>query len=183
MPETMMVNLAHTNRDGLKQVLVSLRGFIFSIAHTINSALAEDCMQEAELIILSRFERFRGQTDSELKGWVRVIVCNCCFAAIRKQKREIPIESELPENRPRRSASREVRMDEERESLVELLGTLTDDERSAVLLRHCENWSIQQIAEELGRTPSAIGGLLRRSMAKLRSQTTLSQWSQLMDIS
>ena len=180
--ERSLVELARRDVDGFHQVLKSLHGFILGIARAVNQAGAEDSAQEAQLVLLSKFQQFRGSTDAELKGWIRVIVCNLCFARMRR-KTATPPTNECEPVATTKSPSQVLRTEEENRNLVALLGTLSDDERSAVMFRHCENWSIEEIAAELDRSPSAIGGLLRRGMEKLRSRTTLSQWSQLLNLS
>jgi hypothetical protein len=49
---------------------------------------------------------------------------------------------------------------------------LTEDQAEAVHLRHCEGWSIERIGRHMGRTPVAVGGLLRHGLEKLADYLT-----------
>jgi DNA-directed RNA polymerase specialized sigma24 family protein len=42
-------------------------------------------------------------------------------------------------------------------------------QRRALVMRHCQGYSLAQIAEELDRTPAAVAGLLKRGLATLRT--------------
>lgn len=179
--EPTMVELARRDIDSLKTVLESLLEFMLGIARVIDFEGADDAVQEAQVILLTKFPQFRGSTDAELRGWVRTIVCNLCFARLKEKRQGQPL-GELDPAAPANRPSQDLRAVEERRKLVELLAKLSEDERTAVFLRHCEGWSVEQIAGVLNRTSSAVGGLLRRAMKKLRSRTTLSEWSQLLNL-
>lgn len=52
--------------------------------------------------------------------------------------------------------------------LAEALARLPADNRRALVLRHFEGASLAEISVELGRTPQAVAGLLKRGLAQLR---------------
>jgi RNA polymerase sigma-70 factor (ECF subfamily) len=48
--------------------------------------------------------------------------------------------------------------------------SLPDDQRDAVRLRHLEGWSIGELAVHFDRSESAVAGLLKRGLRRLRDQ-------------
>jgi RNA polymerase sigma-70 factor (ECF subfamily) len=57
------------------------------------------------------------------------------------------------------------------EQLLRLAGALArlpEDQRQAVELHHLKGRPVAEVAEQLGRSPSAVGSLLYRGLKKLR---------------
>jgi RNA polymerase sigma-70 factor (ECF subfamily) len=52
--------------------------------------------------------------------------------------------------------------------LADALALLPDDNRRALVLRHCQGLSLAEISAAMNRTPQAVAGLLKRGLAKLR---------------
>ncbi len=65
---------------------------------------------------------------------------------------------------PSQAAQREERAAE----LMQALADLPEAQREALVLRHCENWSLADISQQLNRTPAAVAGLLKRGLKQLR---------------
>jgi RNA polymerase sigma-70 factor (ECF subfamily) len=65
---------------------------------------------------------------------------------------------------PSQAAQREERTAE----LMQALAQLPEAQREALVLRHCENWSLADISRQLNRTPAAVAGLLKRGLKQLR---------------
>ena len=137
-----------------------------------------DLVQETLLRAHAKRDQFQGQTDAELAAWLRRILANLLTDALRSYG----LAGRNPERSLEESASRleaflsssgdsplerTVRQ-EELLQLSEALDQLPDDQRVAVELKHLQGWTVEAIAGQLGRSKTAVGGLLRRGLKKLR---------------
>ena len=140
-------------------------------------------MQQTLLEAHRDFQGFRGQTDAELRAWLKTILTNNLISLTRRyaaQKHNIVREVSLDwfEQSSQRlqlqlaadqsSPSKKLMEKERSEQLADALLQLLDDERTAVVLKHFHDWSVIEIAQQLGRTNNAVAGLLRRGLKKLR---------------
>ena len=144
---------------------------------------ASDIVQQAMLEAHRDFHSYCGQTDAELRGWLKTILTNNLISLARRyaaQKHDIVREVSLNwfEQSSLRfqqqlvvdqsSPSQKLMEKERSEQLADALLQLLDDERTAVVLKHFHDWSVVEIAQQLGRTNNAVAGLLRRGLKKLR---------------
>lgn len=168
--------------DQLPELLESLRPALLRAAQQINPSDAEDAVQEAMEIALRKFPQFKGNTRNELLGWLRTSVRNVCYMRFRKRRETTGVNSSsiIRVVDGEESPSEVIRGEEERTKLIEMLARLTDAEREAVQLKYFENWSLKKISAQMNRSDSAIGGLLKRGLEKLRGNTSPSQWSRLL---
>ncbi|MGI9471144.1 MAG: sigma-70 family RNA polymerase sigma factor [Rubripirellula sp.] len=129
--------------------------------------------------------QFRGASERELKGWLKVILNHTIINVAKKygaKKRDFRIEQsieqrmnesairlagELPGDRT--SPSHQLMRQERAEQVADALSCLLEDERSALMLKHVHDWKVAEIADHLGRTPEGVAGLLRRGLKKLRN--------------
>ncbi len=145
-----------------------------------------DIVQQTMLDAHRDFGDFRGKSDLELRAWLKMILTHNLQTVARRygtQKRAAGREVTLHDKLEKSSAllhhhlvadqtspSMKLMKQERTEQLADALLNLLEDERTAVVLKHFHNWSVAEIAQQLGRTQDAVAGLLRRGLKKLREQ-------------
>jgi RNA polymerase sigma-70 factor (ECF subfamily) len=145
---------------------------------------ASDIVQQTLLDAHKDRDHFRGRNESERLAWLRrLLACNLADAA-RAQgrvKRDVARNHSLEQALDASSARMEnwlaadqsspSERAERNESLIRLadaLARLPEDNRRAVFMRHCQGSTLAEISAELGRTPQAVAGLLKRGLSQLR---------------
>lgn len=166
------------------------RGFLILLAQAELSPRlqsresASDIVQQSLLEAHRDFAAFQGGTDAELAGWLKTILARNLLQAARRhhaRSRDVGREQALVERLDKSSArlvdflaaeesgaSDRAMRNERYEQLAEGLSRLLDAERDAILLKHFHGYSLTEIGERLGRPRTAIAGLLKRGLKKLR---------------
>jgi RNA polymerase sigma-70 factor (ECF subfamily) len=143
-----------------------------------------DVVQKALLKAHQNLAQFRGTTEGERAAWLRRILTNVLTDELRRAAaaaRDVALEQSigpaLEQSAARLEAwlagggapaSEQAERQEELLRLAEALARLPEDQRTAVELQKLQGCSVETIAREMGRTRSAVGGLLRRGMRRLR---------------
>jgi RNA polymerase sigma-70 factor (ECF subfamily) len=134
-----------------------------------------DIAQDSLLKSLKARGQFGGQSESQLRAWLRSILTTTVANAVRSFKRSnnytrpAPVEiANYPDPDaacPERNAIR----NEERQRLFRALVQLPSDQRTTVELRFVCGCSLRDISAQTGRTKASIGGLLYRGLKRLRT--------------
>lgn len=142
---------------------------------TGDQSLAEDAVQDALLNAWRAQAQFRG--EAELSTWIQRIAIRTAIDLMRKRgpmadvdpdDRQYSTGDELPERHwQQRAFSAE---------LGQAMSRLTEIERVAFVLKHQEQWRLEEIAEHLGRSLDSIKQALLRALKKLRSD--LKHWQE-----
>jgi RNA polymerase sigma-70 factor (ECF subfamily) len=149
-----------------------------------------DVVQQTLLEAHENRDQFRGRTEAEWLAWLRRMLAHNLVDALRnflQAKRDIGreqplddalqassqrVEALLVDDGPRPDEVAEGR--ERRLRLANALESLPELQREALVMHHWHGWPVTRVAEELGRTPVAVAGLVKRGLRTLRE--TLNNW-------
>jgi len=149
------------------------------------SACAEsDLVQQTLLLACRDLPQFQGQSEGELRAWLRKILAHVItrdFRDQRAQKRDVQREVSLDaaleasslrlaglvaDSGPSPSAMAMAR--EAEIHLADVLDSLPPDYKEVILLRNIEGLSHDEVAKRMGRAPGAVRMLWIRALAKLK---------------
>ena len=189
-PEQLLAQARAGDQNALGEVLEEYREYLRLLARPrVGRELrvrvdASDVVQETLLEAHRKQAQFRGTSDAELAGWLRQALAHCIADALRafgRARRDVAqersLEAALDESSARLGAflaadqsspSQRAAQGEQLLQLAEALAELPEDQRLAVEMKHLQACSVAVIAQHMGRSETAVGGLLRRGMKKLR---------------
>jgi RNA polymerase sigma-70 factor (ECF subfamily) len=142
-----------------------------------------DLVQEASLLATRDLANFRGTTEAELAMWLRSILSNVAANARRhfdQQKRSVRLEQQFQNELDRSSAgvsrvagdesspSQRVARRERAVVLAEALEELDVEQRMVITMRDLEGYSLEEIADDLGKTRNAVQKIWARAISEMR---------------
>lgn len=143
-----------------------------------------DLVQQTLLKAYQAEGQFRGTTAAEKAAWLRQILARTLANAVRdlgRARRDATLERSLEASLASSSARLEAWLvadqaspdaqAERNEQLLRMadeLARLPDIQREVLLLRHCQGWSLSEVAQHIGRSRAAVASLLRRGLQQLR---------------
>ena len=153
---------------------------------------ASDVVQQTLLEAHQALESFRGDDTAAQAAWLRRILARNLANAVRdltRAKRDVRRERALQTDldgsasqlegwqaAEQSSPSQKMERHERALQLAEAMGQLPESQREAVLLRHFQDLSLAEIAQQLDCTTAAVTGLLRRGLKNL--QKSLAEWNE-----
>ena len=145
---------------------------------------ASDVVQQALLEAHASRAQFRGQSEGEWLGWLRVILAHALGTALRRfstesrdLNKERALEAELEQSASRMeflladdqpSPSQRAIRAEELLMLSHAMNSLPADQRLVIELHHLKGMQMSEVASLIDRSRSAAVGLLYRGLKKLR---------------
>ena len=145
-----------------------------------------DVVQQTLMEAFQKRDQFRGTTSAEETAWLRKILARNVADALRTAeslKRDVSRERSLDEQLDQSSArlgawlaleqptpSEHAQLHEHAILLADALTRLPESQREALILQYWQGCSLAEIGAALGRTPSAVAGLLKRGLKQLRAE-------------
>jgi RNA polymerase sigma-70 factor (ECF subfamily) len=177
-PEGLLVQRAQAGEEAaFREIVERYQSKVFSIIHGIVRQRndVEDIAQQvfAKIYLSVRNFDFR----SSLITWIYKITVNECFDYLRKRKvRKLVYESDLSEDEVRRvensepSVDRTTRADTslaQRDYVLKLLTRVSEEERSLLMMKEVEGYSVEELAAKTGMNENTIKVKLFRARQKL----------------
>jgi RNA polymerase sigma-70 factor (ECF subfamily) len=168
------------NKEAFGKLIEAYQSPVFNLAYRMlgNADEAEQAAQEAFIRAWTRLDSY--DSAHKFSTWLLSITSNYSIDQIRKRRAQLlSIDGPLPAHPALMSggeASPEVHVveDERQEAVQQLLNTLPDDYRQAVVLRYWYDMSYDEIAEVMDTSVSAIKSRLfraRRQMAEVSMES------------
>jgi RNA polymerase sigma-70 factor (ECF subfamily) len=153
------------DRTALERVLAMIERRVYTLSFRLacDPVAAEDLAQEAMLKICRHIGRYR--VGSNFWGWVYRIVVNQAHDIRRAAKPTVP---DL-EDRPVPPNQDPVRSDQLRR-VMQAMRTLTEKERSALVLTDLEGYTSKEAARILGCLPMAVRTRASAARKKVRER-------------
>jgi|SRR5271157_768252 len=145
---------------------------------------ASDIVQQTLVCALDGLPQLKGTRDAEIAAWLREILARQLANAVRdlgRQKRdasrERSLELTLDQSASKLemflasadpSPSQQAQRSEQVLLLADALAALPEAQREAIVGHHLEGRTLFEVGEQMGRTPVAVAGLIKRGLRALR---------------
>jgi RNA polymerase sigma-70 factor (ECF subfamily) len=145
-----------------------------------------DVVQQTLLRAYAALPGLHGRSPEALAAWLRKILARTLADTVKhyhRDRRDVGLERSLGDDLERSSAglgawlaadqtspSRAAQRNEELLRLADALAELPEPMREVVILKHCRGRTLQQIADEMGKTVPSVASLLRRGLEALRDR-------------
>jgi len=180
------------SRDALGKAFEACRRYLLCVAHhELDADLqakggASDLVQETFLEAHRAFEQFRGNSEIELRAWLRRLLHHRASKLGRRyrttQKRRLARETALaaaalPADGQGEGASpsQQLMAVEQAQRLRQALERLPDDYRRVITLRYVEQCSFEEIGRMMQRTSNAARLLWLRAIERVKQELRDSQ--------
>lgn len=131
----------------------------------------DDTTSEVFLAAFTRIDRFQGD-GRDFRSWLFTIAHHKAVDAVRRgaRPREVPTGEALDLGPLAASAEDDALSRLGDQAALQLLDTLTPDQRSVLLLRVVGDLSLEETARVVGRPVGAVKALQHRALARLRRE-------------
>ena len=159
------------DRAAFRELVLEHSHAMFRLAWRLTSdeSAAEDIVQEAFIKAWRKIGDFR--MESSFKSWLHRITVNTAMDYLRKQSRRKQFETQEPEwvaeHTTPETPGHDTRIDIRKQTEAAMMD-LSEIERSALLLKHFEGHSINEISQILEITTGACKQTIFRAVKKMR---------------
>ena len=142
------------------------RWFSACLRITRNHELAEDAVQDALLSAWNKRHQF--QRSARLETWIHRIAVNAALQLLRKNRPGVfePLDIDVADDDITPEGARSI--EELGNDLSAAIARLSEIERVCFVLKHLEQWRLQEIADELNVKVDTVKQALFRGVKKLR---------------
>ncbi len=160
-----------------REIVEKYQSKVFSIIHGIvrHRNDVEDIAQQVFTKVYFSIRNF--DFRSSLITWIYKITVNECFDYLRKKKvRKLVYESDMSEDEVRRVENTEPAVDRQppadatlarRDYVLKLMTRVSEEERTLLMLKEVEGYSVEELAERFGMNENTIKVKLFRARQKL----------------
>jgi len=129
---------------------------------------AEEITQEVFLKMITRVEQYDGQAP--VASWLFAIAANACRDRLRRGRRAHPVSLEVITERPDGSEPADARLlqKEKRLAVRRALGSLSQEQREALILARYHGMPYAEIARTLAISEGAVKTRIFRAMEALK---------------
>jgi RNA polymerase sigma-70 factor (ECF subfamily) len=176
--EELVARSAGGDLDSFNQLVVRWERPIYALAYRVigREEEARDVVQEAFLRAYRSIGGFRGQ--AKFSSWLYRITLNLCRDWIRRQKRapfvETPEGVDIVELAGEQGTVESVEDEVARRTLGEIVSramrVLSEDQRTAIVLKEYQGLTFQEIADQLGCPLSTVKTRLYQGLIVLRRE-------------
>jgi RNA polymerase sigma-70 factor (ECF subfamily) len=176
MDETILIQAAQAgNAAALRELFEQNKKRVYALAfrYARNREDAEDILQETFIKAFRRLETYRLGRETSFSAWLFRVGINCSIDYLRRHKeRRAELGEEIlgtvPSESPGTDPAREQARREFRRRIDRSLSGLSPRQRMIFLLKHDQQFSIREIAEQLRCTEGSVKTHLFRAVTALK---------------
>lgn len=162
--------VARGDQAALAELIRRHQSRLYQVAYRLlrDPLEAEDALQEVFLKVYDNAHRF--EPKATVSAWLHRITANHCLNLLRQRHPQESLDKEDAPLVPDAGATPLQALEEQDLSrrLEQLLEALPENQRRALILKRFAGLSYQEIGKELGLSPQAVDGLLKRARQFLK---------------
>lgn len=176
----MLIRAQNGDEEAFTSLVLQYQNPVYHLCYRMlgNAQEAEDAAQETFWRAYQAIRRY--DRNRSFATWLLSIAAHYCIDQQRKKRIttldiEDWMEEVIPDHTP--EPEKQIRENEERQSIQSLLSTLNPQDRAAVILRYWYECSEEEISQALQLTVSAVKSRLHRARLRLAQQYQSQQYA------